>query len=78
MNLLKLRCKNKEKEVYHDKDYLCCFGVDDLNIKNDCNILNGSCSSLGDEYEKSSTIKRYALAGSYNFKVLEIEVYKVL
>ncbi len=38
MNLLKLRCTDKEKEVYHYKDFLCCFGMNDLWIHNYCNI----------------------------------------
>ncbi len=37
MNLIKLRCTNKEREVYHSEDYLCCFG-DDLCIGDDCNM----------------------------------------
>ncbi len=78
MNFIKLRCTNKEYEVYHDKYWLCCFGHDDLNILPDCNI-NYNCNSiLGNDYEKPSEDEEYALAGSLYFKVLEIEVYKVL
>ena len=51
MNLIKLRCTNKEYEVFHCKNYLYCFGGSDLNIKNDCNINYDSNSKLGDDYE---------------------------
>ncbi len=78
MNLLKLRCRDKEVEVYHDENILCSFGDYDLNIYDDCNINYHSNSELGDAYEKPSANDKYALAGSEYFKVLEIEVYKVL
>ncbi len=78
MNLIKLRCKNKQREAYHDKDFLCCFGWKDIWIKSDCNIKYLSWSSLGDYCEKPSANERLFLAGSYSFKVLEMEVYKVL
>ena len=93
MNFIKLRCINKEKEVYHWKQVLCCFGYD-LNIYSDCNINYNSNSELGDAYkrpsaneeeepsdseeEEQSANERYALAGFKYFKVLEMEVYKVL
>ena len=51
MNLLKLRCINKQREVYHDKYCLCCFGWRDLLIMNDCNINYESWSELGAYYE---------------------------
>ncbi len=78
MNLLKLRCTNKNYEVFHREDRLCCFGWSDFDILPDCNINYDSCSLLGYSYEYSSTNDKYALAGSKHFKVLEIEVYKVL
>ena len=77
MSLLKLRCTNKEDEVFDDKDLLCCFGFD-IYIVSDCNINYNSNSLLGSSYEKSSANESFALAGSPNFKVLEMEVYKVL
>ena len=78
MNFIKLRCKNKEEEVCHYEDLLCCFGIYALNIWPDCNINDNSNSELGDEYEEPSANERYALAGSKHFKVLEMEAYKVL
>ncbi len=51
MNLIKLRCTNKEFEVYHREDLLCCFGGCDLLILPDCNINYDSNSELGIDYE---------------------------
>ena len=51
MNLIKLRCTNKKKEVYNDKYWLCCFGFGDLMIWPDCNTNYNSNSELGDAYE---------------------------
>ncbi len=64
MNLLKLRCTDKEYEVYHNKYWLFCFGSLDLRVEPDCNINNYSCSSLGNFYESPSANEDYALAGS--------------
>ena len=77
-DFIKLRCKNKQKEVYHDKDYLCCFGYDDLLIANVCNINYNNGSNLGLCYERPPDKDKYALAGSKNFKVIEIEVFKLI
>ena len=59
-------------------------GSHDLYISNDCNINNISCSYLGNIYEApnghacgSIEAKNY-LAGSYNFTVAEIEVFKLI
>ena len=76
---IKLRCINRKKEVYHSKDSLCCFGGMDLNVRNNCNIDYYSYSLLGECYKPDTKGQgAFCLAGSYNFKVLEIEVYKVL
>jgi hypothetical protein len=40
MSLEKFRCKNSEREVFHFKDYLCCFGRNDLWVENQGNIRN--------------------------------------
>ncbi len=77
MNFIKLRCTYKKREVYHYEFCLCSFGPD-LYINNYCNNDYHSRSELGNSYEKLSTNERFSLAGSYYFKVLEIEVYKVL
>ncbi len=50
MNLVKLRCTNKEEEVYHREDLLFGFG-NDLFIESDCNINYQSYSYLGGDYE---------------------------
>ena len=50
LNLIKLRCTNKEEEVYHGEYALCSFGMDDLIINDDCNIDYDSWSNLGYSY----------------------------
>lgn len=53
-------------------------------IKNDCNINCDSYSKFGHNYELQEGIKYNSdqansyLAGSYKFKVLEIEVYQII
>ena len=83
-NFHKLKCLKKEEEVYHRSDYMSTFGGGcDLYIANDCNVNTSSYSNLGDSYEsngyayKSNEARSY-LAGSYNFIVLEIEVFKLI
>ena len=67
-----------QREVFHRKDRLCCFGTYDLCIFNDCNINYESWSKLGNDYEFPPQNDVFALAGSYNFKVIEIEVFKLI
>ena len=57
---------------------LCCFGYDDLLIHSACNINFKSNSELGNRYECPPDKDKYALAGSKNFKVIEIEVFKLI
>jgi hypothetical protein len=78
MNLIKLRCNYKLKEIGYGKDMLCSFGGDALNVHSDCNITYHGSSYLGDYYESPSANEHFALAGCNWFKVLEMEVYKVL
>ena len=78
INFIKVKCTNKEYEVCHFKDSLCCFGCDDLWIENNCNINFDSYSTLGSSYELLSDGDAHALAGTFYFKVLEIEVYKLI
>ena len=59
------------------------FNGNDLYIANDCNINTSSRSDLGYSYESNgyaygSNEARNYLAGSYKFKVLEIEVFKLI
>ena len=77
-DLIKLRCTNKHKEVYHRQDLLCSFGTSDLNINNNCNIDYDSRSRLGRDYECPPDKDKQALAGSLYFKVIEIEVFKLI
>ena len=63
---------------------LCFGGGHDLYISNDCNSNTKSYSDLGDSYEAPDGFKyqsgqaRSYLAGSLNFSVSEIEVYKII
>ena len=77
---------NKSYEVYHDKDCLTSLGGDcGFYIGKDCNINTNSWSNLGKWgwYELPQGIQPYKneavsyLAGSFNFKVLEMEVFKL-
>ena len=52
--------------------------MNDLVIWDDCNIDYKSYSSLGDAYECPPDNDRFALAGSKYFKVIEIEVFKLI
>ena len=77
--------KNKEAAVSHFSDILILFGNNcDIAITDNCNKNATSYTNLGDTYEPpegytvgESKAQEY-LAGSFFFKVLEIEVYKVI
>ena len=75
---IKLRCTNIHREVYHHKDYLCCFGGSDLNIYSDCNLNYKSYSRFRSDYECPPDNDYFALAGSLRFRVIEIEVYELI
>lgn len=69
--------------AYNNPNYLSTFGGGhDLHICNNCNQSTGSYSNLGYSFSTSDIVygqisaKNY-LAGSYNFKVKEIEVYSL-
>ena len=50
LNFVKLKCINKEKEVYHDIKFMFSFGeCGNLTVLNDCNIKNSNHSRLGCE-----------------------------
>ncbi|CDW86106.1 UNKNOWN [Stylonychia lemnae] len=67
--------------VGHDKEYLMIFSGD-IRIKDKCNAHVESTSELGMTYTMINNQKfqddltRQYLAGSYSFRVIEIEVYK--
>ena len=48
-NFVKLKCLNKNNEVYHNASYLTMIGysASGFDIYNDCNINTSSCSNLG-------------------------------
>ena len=59
------------------------FGDQDIVIYSECNIKNNNKSNIGNTFSlpqgvayNSEQSKAY-LAGAYNFKVAELEVYKV-
>ena len=68
---------------YDDKKYIFGFGKD-LVIADDCNLNSKSFCDLGDTYEELEGMlygfdkARSHLAGSYNFKVQEIEIYQII
>lgn len=77
--------QNKSQAVDHSKDYLVAFGRGhDFRIASNCNNNTESYSNFGYTYQlpegmgmNSDEAKSY-LSGSYQFKVVEIEVYKVV
>ena len=76
---------NKQQAVDHGKDYLVAFGGGhDFRLSDGCNINNESYCNFGYTYALPEGIffntdeaKSY-LGGAYQFKVLEIEAYKVI
>jgi hypothetical protein len=52
-------------------------GGHDFNIADQANINNSSYSNLGYTYELPAGKDNTWLAGAYNFKVLQIEVFTV-
>ena len=60
------------------------FGYCDLNISNDCNLNNNSFSILGYSYELPNELSKESeeantyLAGSHEFKIIELEIYQIL
>jgi hypothetical protein len=70
--------------VYHDNNQLFEFGGDVLFIKNNCNTndsrywpgYNGNYE-LPEGMDKDSEESKCYLAGSKEFKVLELEVYAI-
>jgi hypothetical protein len=57
---------------------MCTFGGGhDLHICDQANTNNSSYTNHGSTYEIPSGKDKNWLAGSYNFKVIEIEVYTV-
>ena len=80
-----LQVQNKLQAVEHSKDYMMSFGRGhDFRISSKANENNESYSNFGYTYQlpegvsmNSEAAKSY-LAGSYQFKIVEVEVYKVV
>jgi hypothetical protein len=77
----KLKCKINTYEVYQRPEYMSTFGGGhDLCIDIDCaGNTNGCYSKLGHSYEVPNGNDAHTyLAGSYNFTLQEIEVFKII
>ena len=77
---LKMKCIRPESAIYCSLNLGPNFGLSDFEIDNNSNINSDSKSNLGEsykhpDYDYGSNEAKSFLAGSYNFKVLEIEVY---
>ena len=77
--------QNKLQAVEHSKEYLISFGRGhDFRISSNANANNESYSNFGYTYQlpegitMNSDLAKSYLAGSYQFKIVEIEVYKVV
>jgi len=75
--------QNHSNALYHYASYSASFGGGhDFSICDIANTINSSYSNLGYTYKPpvgitySSTEANNYLAGSYNFMIDEIEVYK--
>ena len=82
---VKLRHLKKENAETCSGNGLFYFGNAEIWLKKDCNINKNSYSYLGvggyyelpDGIIKNTEEAKSYLAGSHNFKVLELEVYKL-
>jgi hypothetical protein len=75
---LPLTGKSNNYAVFCDLSYGPCFGGEDLDICDNCNTVNKSCSCLGSSYTlPPGQDSRTFLAGCYSFQVAEIEVFAV-
>eukprot|EP00347_Sterkiella_histriomuscorum_P020549 403337383 len=78
--------RNQHQEVWHDKDYMCVFGggeYSDIDVRDNCDQKSNCWCNLGFTYEppngyqyESNESQSY-LAGQYEFRVLEIQVYQL-
>jgi hypothetical protein len=83
----KHKCIKKEEEIYGYRDYSIVFGGNggaDIRITDSSDQNQSSFCNFGSSYEPpqglikgSEEAKKY-LAGSYNFKTIDIEVFQVL
>eukprot|EP00347_Sterkiella_histriomuscorum_P004770 403359176 len=76
--------RNQSGAVQHHKNWMCYLGYcGDINISDNCDNNSNSLCDFGGTYElpfgyeyQSNEAKSY-LAGKYQYKVLEIEVYSL-
>eukprot|EP00347_Sterkiella_histriomuscorum_P015969 403355002 len=85
-NTLHRLIQDKGTGIYNNNEYLCIFGTNlywDIGIQNDCDKKAQSICNLGHNYLPPNGFKpglteaRNYLAGKYNYKVIEIEVYSL-
>jgi len=77
--------QNHGNALYNYSSYMATWGGGhDLMLCDNCNSVNSSYSNLGYTYKcpngisYSSTEAQNYFAGSYNFMVDEVEVYKIV
>lgn len=75
--------QNKDQALYHANSFMLWFGYDIL-LYDQCNNNSSSYSNFGTTYKppdgmaQGSAEANNYLAGAHNFKVTEIEVFKVV
>eukprot|EP01084_Bolivina_argentea_P221947 375782_1 len=68
--------KKPQYAIYKNNDRCCCFGGGhDIGITDQCNENTSSYSNFGHSYSADNDQSK--LAGSYNFKVTEYEIWNV-
>lgn len=83
-NNQKFKIKNAELAIYGDSNYGPTFGESDIDIKNECNLYQGSFTHIGDTYESPEDCKhgtlnaKTYLSGKHNTWIInEIEVFQI-
>ncbi len=83
---MKIKCSQHDKAICDQlKPWMQVYGSNngygvDLALYSNSNLINKSCSNLGNSYKHpvyplGSTQAKEFMAGTYNFKTLEIEMY---
>ncbi len=78
---LKIMCSDTEHAIYCSASSGITFGIDDLTLASDSNQNEKSYSNLGECYEhldypEFSERAQCFLAGSRNFRTVEVEIYR--
>ena len=81
LELVKLQCINRKREIWNSKSNLPSFGGMDLRLISNCNEKTNNFSEIGDSYqlpqgiEKDSEEAYQFITGLEEFTVDEIEVF---